>query len=61
MRWRQLGETVAVAAVGGAIGAVSDALSAGTFDVKHLMRSAVAGAFIAVAALYRQPPARGPK
>lgn len=58
MNWKQFGETVAVAAFGGAIGAVSDALSTGTFEMQHLMRAALAGAFIAVAALYRKPPAK---
>lgn len=58
MNWKQFGETVAVAAAGGATGAISDALSAGQFEMKHLLRAALAGAFIAVAALYRKPPTK---
>ena len=61
MNWKHLTETVGVASAGGAVGAIADALSAGHYELEHLLRSALTGACIAVAALYRTPPNRDSK
>jgi hypothetical protein len=56
MKWNQAGETIATAALGGAVCAIADSLNVGKYDLEHLLRAGLVGALIAVAALYRRPP-----